>query len=186
MTLRRSTIVSTLILGFLAVACAANAAIIFPNPRNPNVVPITIDVEVSSGGAFVSQGTATAGGDILDVLVNPGDTLRFIVGIGSGLEENLTSYATNVNADDPNEIDYITGSGVELSGINFAPLADPDYQLDDDTPELANNGIPGIGPINSAADSVKGSNGIKAKGKSFTHYGLIFSLLKSMEVYKSP
>lgn len=129
--------------------------VVFPSSAYAAIIAFRIDVEVDSGSGFFSAGTAVAGGGILRVIVDGGETIRFTVGIASAAASNLRSYTTTVNADDPGEADYIAGSGLDLSGlafgvINSALLADPDTQL--------NDGTPGVGNINSLVGSTPGSN----------------------------
>lgn len=140
MKLRHSTFVSVLVLGVVALAIPARAA----------SIAFTIEVEVDSGSGFVSQGTAIAGGDILDVFALPGDTVRFTVGLATAASGDIRTYTTNVTVDDPTEIDYIPLSGVELTGLNFAALQDPDTQFRDIDPET--------GLVASNFLSVEGAN----------------------------
>lgn len=140
-SLRPPLIIAALIC-FLVAATGSAQGASFPFTKPTfNIIAFTIDVSLDSGSGFVSQGTATAGGAILDVSAGVGDTIRFTVGIATETSTGVTSYATVVNADDPGELDYIAGSGAQLSGVNFALLADPDSQFLDESP--------GFGKINS-------------------------------------
>jgi len=139
MKLRHPPVALMLVSGLLVSPSSAHAA----------TIAFRVDVEVDSGSGFVFWGTATAGGPILNVSAVNGDKLRFTVGLASAPTVPVTSYATDLIIDDPGEIDYIPGSGVNLLGINFAFLADPDT-LDD--------GTPGIGTINSILGSVTGTD----------------------------
>ena len=99
---------------------------------------IQIVAQLNTGSGFVTQGTAfgaPAGGSTpLVVFTPPGDTLRFIVQYDQ--VATYTQYLTNVLTDDPSEIDYLLGSGVDLSGNGFGPLGAPDQQLNDASPHF--------------------------------------------------
>lgn len=115
-------------------AAPALLGLLLPPSAGAALVPFRVDVEVDSGSGFVPRGTAVAGGAILDVGVLGGDTVRFTVGLASPPTGGLQTYATTVIVDDPGEIDYLPLSAVEITGLNFAPLADPDTQFRDASP----------------------------------------------------
>jgi len=114
------------------------------DPRSANAALLSMKIEVFVDE--VSHGVATPTLP-LTIFVNPGDRLRFEVSIvGTPDDPFLTSYASIVKATDPLRMVYTVGSGVDLSGLNFALLADPDTQLNDATPDT--------GTIDSAIGSV--------------------------------
>jgi hypothetical protein len=122
---------------------------------------IEIDVEVDSGSGFVPIGTATGGGSTLDVSVSPGDKVKFIMFLlGTPDDSVLQLYETNVTADDATEIDYIVGSGEELTGLGFHVTRNPDNQLTD--------GTPGFGFVDSAVGSVALSAGLSFYSLEYT------------------
>ena len=112
-------------------------------PRTANAALLSMKIDVFVNGVFT--GSAFGGGAALTVFGLPGTTMRFVVSIvGTPDDPALTSYASTVTADDPTEMDYIVGSGVDLSGLGFA--SSPDVTLNDVDPE--------IGGVNSNFGSV--------------------------------
>jgi hypothetical protein len=95
----------------------------------PAAKAAAVGIDIAVFVNAVSAGTASGGGATLDVAVSAGDTVTFRI-LSKNRSETGTSYATTVSPiDDPGEIDYISGSGTDLSGANFAGLKDPDTTL---------------------------------------------------------
>lgn len=126
----------TLLLGVISAPASARAGFL----------GIQVEVLVDSGGGFGFQGIAPSNGTVLPVVVDVGSTIRFIVGLSGTLSADLTAYNTTVTADDPTEIDYLVGSGVDLTGLTFNIVANPNNTLNDATP--------GSGQVNSAVGGV--------------------------------
>ncbi|MFQ5457679.1 MAG: PEP-CTERM sorting domain-containing protein, partial [Myxococcota bacterium] len=118
------------------LACVAFLSqVAAPVAANAASIPFVINVEVDRGSGFeASVHQAIAGQGALIVKVSVGDTVRFTVGLQSTASSNITTFTTTLTVDDPNDIDYVPGSGVALDSVNFAPGADPDSQLTDATP----------------------------------------------------
>jgi len=133
---RRAICLALAVLGIVALPAAAGAV----------TVGWQVEVLVDSGAGFVSTGFAPSSGVFSGPNVYLGDTVRFIVGINGTLSQNLTGYTTTVTADDPATLDYIVGSQVELTGLNFNSVANPNNTL--------NDGDPGLGGVNSSSGSV--------------------------------
>jgi hypothetical protein len=109
---------------------------------------IQIEVQVDSGGGFVSAGTASGEDNILDVVVSSGDILRFTISlVGEPESSFLERYMTNVfGADDPTEIDFFELSALDLTGLGFHATGNPENTLTD--------GDPGSGQVDSDVGSV--------------------------------
>jgi PEP-CTERM motif-containing protein len=150
MRARNLFITSTLVLGLVVAASPAFAL----------SLGVQIVVQLDSGAGFATVGTAVggaAGGSTpLDVTASAGDTLRFIVGYDQVVDSSpYNAYGYTLGPagnpiDDPTEIDFVNGSGVDLSGKGFASLfGNPNNSLNDATPTtgLANSAGSGTSVI---------------------------------------
>jgi hypothetical protein len=114
-------------------------------------VPITraaslgIQITVFRNGNLV--GTAAGGvagaAPTLTVTAAPGDTLRFQVALDQSATFN--SYSTTIATDDPTEIDFVNGSGMDLSGKGFTGGGNPNTTLNDASPASGAASVPGSG-----------------------------------------
>ena len=124
-------------LGLLTLALGLVVGILTALAPASRAASYGINIEVFKNG--VSQGTAIGGADTntntpLIVQASAGNTLRFVVQINVP-SKAFTSYATSITAHDPTEIDFVNGSGVELTGAGFATFAgNPNNSLNDATP----------------------------------------------------
>ncbi len=138
MKLRNLLIASLVVLGLVALTAGQASA-----------AALGINVEVFKNG--ISQGTAFGGASTstdtpLVVYATTGDTLRFVVMLSSNPANNTQSYSTLLPSLDANnslggaaEMRFVTGSGVDLSGLGFVTVgSNPNLQLNDATPTAGN------------------------------------------------
>lgn len=140
MRVRYLLVVFLMVLGVVAVSApSANATV--------------MGIQVESWVNNVTQGTATGGGATVAVTANAGDTVTFVVSVtGTPTDPFLNNWTTDVlSAGDNTEFDYITGTGVDLSGLGFASA--PDTTLNNTSPDTgggvtSNNGsVAFSGPV---------------------------------------
>jgi hypothetical protein len=74
----------------------------------------------------------------LDLAVDPGDVLEIYLRIDVGLPMHL--YNTTITATDPSQVDFVNGSAVDLTGLGFSLVADPNTTLTDGTPSTGSGG----------------------------------------------
>ncbi len=133
----------------LSAVLALAACLVLGAADRAGAVAVGINVEVFKNG--VSQGTAFGGASTdsdtpLIVTATTGDTLRFVVMLNSNPANDSQSYSTLLPNLDANnslggaaEMKFVTGSGVELSGLGFVTInAFPNNQLNDATPTNGN------------------------------------------------
>ena len=136
---------------FIVIGLFVFSAIPAPSANAGVPTNIGIQIEVFVNGA--SQGTAAGGAATLTVDAAAGNTIRFVVSLtGSPNDPILNNWTTNVlTAGDNTEFDYITGTGMDLSGLGFASA--PDTTLNNTSPDTgggvtSNNGsVAFSGPV---------------------------------------
>jgi len=96
------------------------ASLLFAIPSAGSPLGIRVDVRRDSGAGFTLVGTAVGGGTTLDAAADIGDVLRFVISLhGTPDGAALTFYDTDIATDDPAEIDYVVGAGLDLTGLGF-------------------------------------------------------------------
>ena len=94
---------------------------------------------VGQPGTYNALGGADAATNTpLDLAVNPGDVLEIYLRIDVGLPMHL--YNTTVTANDPASVDFVNGSAVDITGLGFSLVGDPNTTLNDGTPGSGSGG----------------------------------------------